>query len=421
MIKDWRKLTSSRPLPRPRFEEYDKMEEYPYVSSALMVYTQETLQVNPDTGRIYEVEVLKGDEQSILKKIADIEDIFLNYLNFIVYNTYKYGEFVVLIEGDKNSPKLTFIHPSSYELDEEGNVYPKQGKIRQEKLDENTYQRFALLTDYRDFPYGTSLIKKVRRLWLRLKLLEDSLTLYRLARATSRYVFYVYTGDLSPEEAFRYINQIKDQVKKNKLIDPRTGDLSSEINFWDVHDDLWIPVGSDERRVQVDVLSGGANVTDIADMEYFLSQFFGALQIPKAYIGNEYDVNRATLVMQDQRFARVIKNYQPYFAKSIAGFLEKVLKAWYNMDAVLRVKMYFPNIDDMMRLDYLTQKAQLLQVLASIELPDGKPLVSPEMIRKMWEEGVSMALSQGIEKEGTPPEELSKEIQNLLNKESENA
>lgn len=45
-----------RKLAKPRYSEYELMTEYPYVYSALLLYTEEILQVNPDTGRIYEVE-----------------------------------------------------------------------------------------------------------------------------------------------------------------------------------------------------------------------------------------------------------------------------------------------------------------------------------------------------------------------------
>ncbi len=385
MWKEFRRLTRMKRLPKPNFREYDLMDEYPYVSGALRVYTQETLQVNPDTKRFYDYEILEPGT-AVSPKLEEIENAFLPFLNLVVYNVYKYGEFLVLL--DDEPLKFVFVPPTAYELDEEGNVLLKAGVSQAETLSPKDYVRFVLQIDFRDFPYGTSILKPARRVWLRLKLIEDAITLYRLTRATSRYVFYVYTGDLSPEEAMKYVFSIKEQVKKNKVLDPRTGDLRVDMNFWDIHDDLWIPVGSDERRVQVDVLQGAPNIADIADMEYFLSQFFGALSIPKAYMGNEYDVNRATLVMQDLRFARVIKNLQPFFAKGIAELLEKALLKWYGVESVIRVSMYMPNVDDIARLDYLLQKAQLIQQLASTELSDGQPLVSADDLRKMWQEGL---------------------------------
>ena len=383
---------------KPPFEEYDVMEEYPYVYSAIRIYAQEILQVNPDTGRIYEVEASKR----ALEAIEEFEERgFLHYLNFIVHNTCKYGEFaVVLLDEDT----VSFLAPTDYVYDQEAGrlilTKPVDGEVKE--IGEDRFVRFAFYTDYRNFPYGTSILAPVRKIWRRLKILEDSLTVYRLTRATQRYVFYVYTGDLPPEEAIKYVNKIREQVKQNKAIDPRTGDISTSANFWDVQDDLWIPVGSDGREVRVDILQGAPNVADIADIDYFLSQFFGALNIPKAYIGHEYDVNRATLVMQDERFGRVIKSLQPYIAKAIARTLEKYL-ALKGIEERVKVNMYFPNISDMMRLEYLMQKADLLGSLAQIQLPDGKPLVSSEEIRKMWESGIG---TRHKESEDVSPREV---------------
>ncbi len=370
---------------KPNFSIYDQMEQYPYVYSALRVYTQETLQVNPDTGRPYEVRVVSGGDK-VKGLIEEVEDAFLRwYLNFIIHNTYKYGEVAVVFDGDRG--KIVVIPPTHYDYDpEEKKLIVKSGiglYNKSDEISEDRFVRFAVFTDMSDYPYGTSILKPVVRLWKRLKMLEDAITVYRLSRATQRYIFRVYTGDLPPEEARRYVMQIRDDLKKNKIIDPRTGDLSVEANFWDINDDLWIPVGSDGRDVQVDILQGNPNIADIGDIEYFLSQFFGALNIPKAYMGNEYDVNRATLVMQDVRFGRVIRSLQPYFARALEEFFEKYVKI-NGVEATVEVKFYFPNIEDMARIEYLSEKANLLTMLAQMELPDGKPLVSPEEIRAMW-------------------------------------
>lgn len=386
--KEWKSLQRrqrNRWYKKPNFSIYDSMEQYPYVYSALRVYTQETLQVNPDTGKPYEKRVISGGSKA-QGLIEELEDTFLRwYQNFLIHNTYKYGEVAVVFgEGDR---EILVIPPTHYDYDpEEKKISIKAGAgvyAKSDEISEDKFVRFALFTDMSDYPYGTSILKPVVRLWKRLKMLEDAITVYRLSRATQRYIFRVYTGDLPPEEARRYVLQIRDELKKNKVIDPRTGDLSVEANFWDINDDLWISVGSDGRDVQVDILQGNPNIADIGDIEYFLSQFFGALNIPKAYMGNEYDVNRATLVMQDVRFGRVIRSLQPYFARALEELFEKYIKA-NGVEATVEVKFYFPNIEDMTRIEYLSEKANLLTMLSQMELPDGKYLVSPEEIRAMW-------------------------------------
>ena len=73
MWKEFRRLTRMKRLPKPNFREYDLMDEYPYVSGALRVYTQETLQVNPDTKRFYDYEILEPGT-AVSPKLEEIEN-----------------------------------------------------------------------------------------------------------------------------------------------------------------------------------------------------------------------------------------------------------------------------------------------------------------------------------------------------------
>ena len=369
----------SRKLPRPKLSEYDKMAEYPYVYSALLLYTEEILQVNPDTGRIYEVET---DNKRVKNLVAQLEDSgFETTLNMAVFNACKYGEFAVVFDG-KDSLRL--ISPKNYELDSEGKLIVKEGRSERETLEPEMYSRLAFLTDIEDQPYGTSVLKPARRVWKNLKLLEESLLVYRLTRAPQRYAFYIYVGDKTPEEALDYVNQLRMDIKRRRLIDERTGELRREPGFLSIEDDFFIPVWEEGKETRIDVLSGASNVADIADVEYFLSQFFGALRIPKAYMGNEYDVNRATLVMQDVRFARTIKRLQ----KFVQGWLEDLFTKFAMRNGIeepsVRVKMFFPNIDDAMRLEYLMNKADLIDRMSNLRDAEGNPLFDRSELKSMW-------------------------------------
>lgn len=253
-----------------------------------------------------------------------------------------------------------------------------------EEIPDDRCSRLAFLTDYRDFPYGTSVLKPARRVWKNLKLLEEALLVYRLTRAPQRYVFYVYTGNMDPKEALNYVNQLRMDIKRRRLVDERTGELRREPGFLSIDDDFWIPFGEEGRETRVDVLSGASNVSDIADVEYFLSQFFGALRIPKAYMGNEYDVNRATLVMQDTRFARTIKRLQKFVQSWLEDFFSKFAKIHGISSPRVKVKMFFPSIDDAMRMEYLMNKVDLLDRMSGLRDGEGTPLFSKDELIKFW-------------------------------------
>ena len=369
-------------LRKPGWGEYDKMAEYPYVYSALLLYTEEILQVNPDTGRIYDVDV---KNKRVLDLIKSLEDSgFESILNTVVFNACKYGEFAVTFDG-KNALKL--LPPRKYELDPDTEelVFKERKGGKEERISRKKYARLAFLTDIEDQPYGTSILKPARRVWKNLKLLEESLLVYRLTRAPQRYVFYIYVGDRSPEEAMNYINQLRMDIKRRRLIDERTGELRREPGFLSIEDDFFIPVWEEGKETRIDVLSGASNVSDIADVEYFLSQFFGALRIPKAYMGNEYDVNRATLVMQDVRFARTIKRLQKFVQRWLEDLFTKLANHHDIQDPSVKVRMFFPNIDDAMRLEYLMNKADLIDRMSNLRDAEGTPLFNRDELKKMWE------------------------------------
>jgi intein/homing endonuclease len=80
---------------------------------------------------------------------------------------------------------------------------------------------FRLRSKNRGSQYGWSFLEAVRWTVKRLTMLEDAAMIYKLQRASQRYVFNVDVGDLPPNEALRYLNQVKSQIKKTKMVDPR--------------------------------------------------------------------------------------------------------------------------------------------------------------------------------------------------------
>ena len=77
-------------------------------------------------------------------------------------------------------------------------------------------------------------------------------------------------------------------------------------------DDLYWPVrpGSSSK---IDKLPGSANVSDIADVEYFRDKLYSALKIPKAYFSSEaagWDIFGRGLAQQDVRYSHTVKRLQ---------------------------------------------------------------------------------------------------------------
>jgi hypothetical protein len=74
---------------------------------------------------------------------------------------------------------------------------------------------------------------------------------------------------------------------------------------------LYIPVRTEENNTRLEKMEGDKDVPDIPDIEELSKKIYGGARIPKAYVG--YDdknggIAQASLVSQDIRFARVVRN-----------------------------------------------------------------------------------------------------------------
>lgn len=157
--------------------------------------------------------------------------------------------------------------------------------------------------------YGTSVLEAARWIWRRLVLLEDSMLIYRLTRAASRFVFFVDIGDKSGAEAWKHLNNVKNEFKKKKFVNT-SGHLDMRYNPLANDEDIFIPVRGGKRSAEIETLQGpiyGA----IDDVEYFKDKLYAAIKIPKSYLGFEEDVSaKALLSQEDIRFSRTILRIQ---------------------------------------------------------------------------------------------------------------
>ncbi len=154
-----------------------------------------------------------------------------------------------------------------------------------------------------------SVLDSARWIWRRLMLLEDAAMIYRLHRAPERFAVYVNVGDRSDNEAMLYLNRMRQQFRKTKYINPRTGYLDQKVNPPAQDEDFYIPFRSGEDGSRVEMLSAPA-WQHMDDVEYFRSKLFAAMKIPRAYLGEDDGAVRAVLSSQDIRFARTVLRIQ---------------------------------------------------------------------------------------------------------------
>jgi hypothetical protein len=326
-----------------KYMDYQGMDDYAELSSALDVYADDATQIDQEQKKILWVSS-KDDNAKIV-----LNDLYHKTLRVdeeaweVARNCCKYGnDFEEILVAENGVVGLNFLPTQTVRRIEgpHGDVIGflqdftgKTGyspeefkKLLSERMRKNRGEQatmdqslvaledwevahFRLRGKNRSSPYGTSVLDSARFIWKRLMLLEDAAMVFRIQRAPERYAFYVDVGDMPPKEAIAHLNQVRAMHKKRKMIDPSTGKLNLRWEAISPEEDIYIPVRKGIQGARVEVLQSPAwQQTD--DLEYFLDKMFAAVKVPKAYLGKEGGVAKAVLSSEDVRFARTILRVQ---------------------------------------------------------------------------------------------------------------
>lgn len=143
------------------------------------------------------------------------------------------------------------------------------------------------------YPYGVSLIEPARGPAHLLRLMEDSMVVYRLSRAPERRVFYVDVGGLPPFKAEMVMQRLQDTLRKKKTFNNKASGGSNgapgvEEKFQPIgqDEDLFIPIRPNVNT-RVETLPGASNLGEIDDALYFRNKVFLALKFPKWYMAQD--------------------------------------------------------------------------------------------------------------------------------------
>ena len=155
-----------------------------------------------------------------------------------------------------------------------------------------------------------SLLDSSRKLWKQLQLAEDAMLVYRITRAPERRVFYIEVGNLPDLDVKGYMGKVQNQIRKQPIVDVRTGNMTQKYDPENVTEDYWIPIRGDKSS-RIETLPGAQNLGDIADIEYLQNKLFAALQVPKTYLNfGDSMPGGSTLSQADIRFSRTINSIQ---------------------------------------------------------------------------------------------------------------
>ena len=161
-----------------------------------------------------------------------------------------------------------------------------------------------------------------------LRMMEDSLIIYRLARAPERRIFYVDVGNLPKGKAEAYINTLMTRYRNKLVYDQSTGELKDQRKHMSMLDDFWLPRREGGRGTEVSTLPGGSNLGEIDDIRYFQRKVYQSLNVPVSRLEQEqaYSLGRATEITREEiKFQKFITRLRMRYAKVFTGILRQQL------------------------------------------------------------------------------------------------
>src|SRR5690606_29473863 len=93
-----------------------------------------------------------------------------------------------------------------------------------------------------------------------LKIMENAVVIYRIARAPERLLFYVDTGSLPPNKSDAYVKQIATKYKNRIVYDANTGEIRDDRAHMTMLENYFIPRREGSQGTEITNLPGGQNL-----------------------------------------------------------------------------------------------------------------------------------------------------------------
>ena len=161
-----------------------------------------------------------------------------------------------------------------------------------------------------------------------LRMIEDSLVIYRLSRAPERRIFYIDVGNLPKIKAEQYLKEVMSRYRNKLVYDANTGEIRDDRKFMSMMEDFWLPRREGGRGTEITTLPGGQNLGELADIEYFQKKLYRALGVPESRIAAEggFNLGRSSEILRDElKFSKFVGRLRKRFARMFNDMLRTQL------------------------------------------------------------------------------------------------
>jgi len=194
-------------------------------------------------------------------------------------------------------------------------------------LDSVSYVTSGLLTE--DRKKIVSHLHKGLKAINQLRMMEDAMVIYRLARAPERRIFYIDVGNLPRGKAEQYMKDIMAKYRNKLVYDAATGEIRDDRKHQSMLEDFWLPRREGGRGTEISTLPGGENLGQIDDIVYFQKKMYRSLNVPISRLDTETVqgiLGRSTEINRDElKFQKFIDRLRMRFSHLFYGILKTQL------------------------------------------------------------------------------------------------
>ena len=238
-----------------------------------------------------------------------------NYSNIGYRKEYNVGDYFTITEPEdvihiyRYGVPLGYLHRKDQVTDkllpERSYIHFISDRSNKEYLDENSNSYIQ---------YGASFLEAARPYYKQRQLLDDLLILARLTRSSFYRLFSVDVGAASSQDTARMMRELKTAVSSKQSINVSTEVFSSKSSPILTGGNVYFPTRNGQGAVTVQEVGGEVNVSALADIDYFDDRYYGALKVPKQFLGQSDEapggIGDTTLTQLDIRYARTVKRCQ---------------------------------------------------------------------------------------------------------------
>ena len=223
-----------------------------------------------------------------------------------------------------------------------------------------------------------------------LRMIEDSLVIYRLSRAPERRIFYIDVGNLPKVKAEQYLKEVMSRYRNKLVYNAATGEVRDDRKFMSMMEDFWLPRREGGRGTEITTLPGGQNLGELSDIEYFQKKLYRALNVPESRIASDggFNLGRSSEILRDElKFSKFVGRLRKRFAQMFNDMLRTQLilknivspEDWEKLSDHIQYDFLYDNqFAELKESEMLSER---LNILATIEPFIGK-YYSNEYVRR---------------------------------------